>query len=157
MHRLVVVAALFAAACHPAGSPQLRVLGMHAADTQRVVFVQVTNPAGQAMRLTKLDYTFEASGSTVSTGELSLSRDVPADSTVVVEVPTRRRVDPRQAAQARRHADGPPGRARAHVPGRGAGHAVTSDASAFGDALCICPASVRSSAPAISAAIAVHE
>ena len=60
---------------------------MHAADTQRVVFVQVTNPAGQAMRLTKLDYTFEASGSTVSTGELSLSRDVPADSTVVVEVP----------------------------------------------------------------------
>ena len=87
MHRLVVVAALVAAACHPAGSPQLRVLGMHAADTQRVVFVQVTNPAGQAMRLTKLDYTFEASGSTVSTGELSLSRDVPADSTVVVEVP----------------------------------------------------------------------
>lgn len=89
MHRFAAVALLtaLAAACHPAGSPELRVLGMHAADTQRVVFVQVTNPASQAMRLTKLDYTFEASGEKVSTGELPLSRDLPADSTVVVEVP----------------------------------------------------------------------
>jgi len=89
MYRFAVLAALtvIATACHPAGSPELRVLGVHSADTQRVVFVQVTNPASQAMRLTKLDYTFEASGATVSTGELPLSRDLPADSTVVVEVP----------------------------------------------------------------------
>ena len=60
---------------------------MHDADAQHVVFVQVTNPASQAMRLTKLEYKFEASGSTVSTGEVPLSRDLPADSTVVVEVP----------------------------------------------------------------------
>jgi hypothetical protein len=88
MYRLagfVVVAALVG--CHAGGSPQLRVLGMHDADAQQVVFVQVTNPAGRAMRLTKLEYKFEASGSTVSTGEVPLSRDLPADSTVVVEVP----------------------------------------------------------------------
>jgi LEA14-like dessication related protein len=60
---------------------------MHDSDAQQVVFVQVTNPAGQALRLTKLEYKFEASGATVSTGEVPLSRDVPADSTIVVEVP----------------------------------------------------------------------
>jgi LEA14-like dessication related protein len=81
------LAVVTAAACHAGGSPELRVLGMHDSDAQQVVFVQVTNPAGQAMRLTKLEYKFEASGATVSTGEMSLSRDVPADSTVVVEVP----------------------------------------------------------------------
>ncbi len=86
MYRLVVLA-VFAAACHAGGSPELRVLGMHDADAQQVVFVQVTNPAGQAMRLTKLEYKFEASGETVSTGEVPLARDVPADSTIVVEVP----------------------------------------------------------------------
>jgi hypothetical protein len=86
MYRLVVLAVL-AAACHAGGSPELRVLGMHDADSQQVVFVQVTNPAGQAMRLTKLEYKFEASGETVSTGEVPLARDVPADSTIVVEVP----------------------------------------------------------------------
>ena len=52
-----------------------------------MVFVQVTNPASQPMRLTKLEYAFAASGQTVSTGEVALSRDVPANSTVVVEVP----------------------------------------------------------------------
>src|SRR6185437_10943215 len=88
MYRLAGFA-VFAAlvGCHAGGSPQLRVLGMHDADTQQVVFVQVTNPASQGMRLTRLEYKFEASGSTVSMGEVPLSRDLPADSTVVVEVP----------------------------------------------------------------------
>ena len=87
MHRLAVALAVVTAACHAGGSPELRVLGMHDSDAQQVVFVQVTNPASHAMRLTKLEYKFEASGATVSTGEVPLSRDVPADSTVVVEVP----------------------------------------------------------------------
>jgi LEA14-like dessication related protein len=52
-----------------------------------VVFVQVTNPASHPMRLTKLEYQFAAQGTTVSTGELALSRDIPGNSTVVVEVP----------------------------------------------------------------------
>jgi LEA14-like dessication related protein len=52
-----------------------------------VVFVQVTNPASAPMRLTKLEYVFAAQGTTVSTGELALARDVPGNSTVVVEVP----------------------------------------------------------------------
>ena len=77
-----------AAACHAGGSPELRVLGMHDNPAaQQVVFVQVTNPASHAMRLTKLEYTFAASGATVSAGEVPLARDVPGDSTVVVEVP----------------------------------------------------------------------
>jgi LEA14-like dessication related protein len=83
---LLVVAAL--AACHPGKTPELRVLGVHDAPlAHEVVFVQVTNPANQSMRLQKLEYTFAADGATVSTGELDLERDVAAGSTVVVEVP----------------------------------------------------------------------
>jgi hypothetical protein len=82
---LLVAAAL--AACHP-GNPELRVLGVHDAPlAHEVVFVQVSNPANQSMRLQKLDYTFAADGATVSTGSLDLERDVAAGSTVVVEVP----------------------------------------------------------------------
>lgn len=39
------------------------------------------------MRLTKLEYTFAAAGNTVSTGQVQLERDVPANATIVVEVP----------------------------------------------------------------------
>jgi LEA14-like dessication related protein len=84
---LAVAFVALGAACHAGGSPELRVLGLRNADDERVVFVQVTNPAAQSMRLTKLEYTFEASGHNVSAGELPLSRDVPSDSTVVLEVP----------------------------------------------------------------------
>jgi hypothetical protein len=87
MYRLLICLALLASACHAHSSPQLRVLGIHDATSREVVFVQVTNPAATAMRLTKLDYTFAASGQTVSSGEVPLARDVPAGSTVVVEVP----------------------------------------------------------------------
>lgn len=75
------------AGCHTGKSPELRVLGVHDAVAHEVVFVQVSNPAKQAMRLTKLTYTFAASGGTVATGEMPLQRDVPAGSAVVVEVP----------------------------------------------------------------------
>src|SRR5579862_7144928 len=82
---LLVVAAL--AACHAGKPPELRVLGVHDGTAQQVVFVQVTNPASHTMRLTKLEYTFAADGATVSTGEVPLEREIPAGSTIVVEVP----------------------------------------------------------------------
>ena len=85
---LILTCAAALAACHPAKSPELRVLGVQdAARRHEVVFVQVTNPASAPMRLTKLDYTFAADGATVATGELPLERDVPAGEAIVVEVP----------------------------------------------------------------------
>ena len=86
MFRLLVCLALIAG-CHAAKSPELRVLGLHDAPAREVVFVQVTNPESKPMRLTRLEYKFAAAGATVSTGNLSLERDVPAGAAVVVEVP----------------------------------------------------------------------
>ncbi len=83
---LSIGALSLAAGCHPVKPPELQVLGVH--DTgHQVVFVQVTNPADRPMHLTKIEYKFAADGATVSTGEVPLSRDVPAEGTVVVEVP----------------------------------------------------------------------
>ncbi|MBV8762665.1 MAG: LEA type 2 family protein [Deltaproteobacteria bacterium] len=86
MYRLLICLALLAG-CHAHTSPQLRVLGVHDAPAREVVFVQVTNPASSPMRLTKLEYTFAAAGTTLSAGEVPLERDVPAGAAVVVEVP----------------------------------------------------------------------
>jgi LEA14-like dessication related protein len=79
--------ALAAAGCHSVKSPELRVVGVHEEPRHDVVFVQVTNPASHAMRLTKLEYTFAADGAKVSEGEVSLAREVPAGAAVVVEIP----------------------------------------------------------------------
>ena len=73
--------------CHAGQSPELRVVGVHEQLRHDVVFVQVTNPASHPMRLTKLEYTFAAEGATVSEGEVSLAREVPAGAAVVVEIP----------------------------------------------------------------------
>jgi hypothetical protein len=86
MYRFLLCLALLGA-CHAAKSPELRVLGLHEAPASEVVFVQVTNPESKPMRLTRLEYKFAAAGTTVSTGELPLERDVPAGAAVVVEVP----------------------------------------------------------------------
>jgi len=75
------------AGCATTRSPELRVLGVHEEPRHEVVFVQVTNPARLPMRLTKLQYRFAAGRTTISEGELELSRDVPAGEAVVVEVP----------------------------------------------------------------------
>ncbi len=88
LRSLVLVLALgTVGGCHAAGSPELRVLGVQEASRHDVVFVQVTNPASHAMRLTKLEYTFAAGGATVSEGEVALAREVPAGAAVVVEIP----------------------------------------------------------------------
>jgi hypothetical protein len=86
-HLLCLLVGLAIAACNVGTSPQLQVLDVDKASADEVVFIQVTNPARQVMRLTKLVYTFAADGTTVSTGELALARDVPAGSAVVVEIP----------------------------------------------------------------------
>lgn len=81
---------LFAfAACRPAKTPELRVLGMGAPTAASQVFVQVTNPANRPLRLTKLEYTFASasSGEMLSRGEVELHREVPAGAAVIVEVP----------------------------------------------------------------------
>jgi hypothetical protein len=83
---LVGVAAL--AACHGGRGPEMRVIGVHDAAPHEVVFVQVTNPASHSMRLTKLEYTFDAdTGKQVASGEVELAREVPAGEAVIVEVP----------------------------------------------------------------------
>lgn len=76
-----------AAGCATTKGPELRVIGVEEARRHEVVFVQVTNSARRPMRLTRLEYTFAAQGSTVSTGSVALARDVPAGAAVVVEVP----------------------------------------------------------------------
>jgi LEA14-like dessication related protein len=76
-----------AAGCVGSTSPELRVLGVHEQLRHDIVFVQVTNPARHTMRLTKLEYRFAADGGTVSAGEMSLAREVPAGATTVVEIP----------------------------------------------------------------------
>jgi LEA14-like dessication related protein len=73
--------------CHSGKSPELRVLGVHEEPRHDVVFVQVTNPASHAMRLTRLEYTFAADGAKLSEGTLALAREVPAGAAVVVEIP----------------------------------------------------------------------
>jgi LEA14-like dessication related protein len=92
VHRLHTAALLVFAlglvgGCRGSTSPELRVVGVHEALRHDVVFMQVTNPASHAMRLTKLEYTFAADGATVSEGEVSLAREVPAGAAVVVEIP----------------------------------------------------------------------
>ena len=87
MLRFVLLLGLAVAACTPAKSPELRVIGVHEATRHEVVFVQVTNPAARPMKLTKLEYTFAAAGSKISEGEVELHRDVPPNAAIVVEVP----------------------------------------------------------------------
>ncbi|MBA3462657.1 MAG: LEA type 2 family protein [Deltaproteobacteria bacterium] len=84
---LLIATVLGATACQSARTPELTVLGVREAARHEVVFLQVTNPASRTMRLTKLEYTFASQGERVSSGEVSLSRDVPAGAAVVVEVP----------------------------------------------------------------------
>lgn len=88
--RLAVALALglaVASGCRAAPSPELRVLGVHDQARREVVFVQVSNPARRAMRLTKLTYSFAADGATLSQGEVALAREVPAGEAVVLEIP----------------------------------------------------------------------
>jgi hypothetical protein len=85
-HNLLLSVALALTGC-ASGSPELRVVGLHQEPLHDVVFVEVTNSASHVMRLTKLAYTFAADGAKVSEGEVALAREVPAGTSIVVEVP----------------------------------------------------------------------
>lgn len=82
-----IVLAVALAACSPTTSPALSVVGIHENASREVVFVQVTNPARQPMRITKLQYTFAAEGRTTYAGEVRLSREIQPGGAAVVEVP----------------------------------------------------------------------
>lgn len=84
---VVALGTLSAAACHPAKSPKLEVIGVQEARRHEVVFVQVTNPASRPMRLTRLEYTFASEGTQVAQGEVPLYRELAAGAAMVVEVP----------------------------------------------------------------------
>src|SRR3982750_4023620 len=90
MLRAVFIASLvaLAAGCHTgASSPEVRVLGVHQAPAS-LVFVQVSNPAQRPMRLEKLQYVFaSSSGTTISEGEMPLSREIPAGAVTVLDIP----------------------------------------------------------------------
>jgi hypothetical protein len=85
--RFLIALAFTVTACTPVKSPELHVIGVKSAPRHESVFVQVTNPTKRPMQLTKLEYVFAAGSSTLSTGELALSRGVPANSAIVVEIP----------------------------------------------------------------------
>lgn len=87
MRAVVLCIVVAIAACTATKAPDVRVIGVVDAPRNEVVFVQVTNPAKRALRLTKLEYKFAAGHSTISEGELVLARDVPAGAAIVVEVP----------------------------------------------------------------------
>src|SRR4051812_18767420 len=88
MLRSALFASLVAlAACHTGASPEVRVLGVHQAPASHV-FVQVTNPAQRPMHLEKLEYVFaSSSGTTISEGEMPLSREIPAGAVTVLDIP----------------------------------------------------------------------
>ncbi len=82
------------AGCYAAAAPQLTVLGVQQSvrPRQQVVFVQITNRVGRPLRVQRLDYTFASSHAMTpawqpQVGELLVARDIPAGSTVVLEVP----------------------------------------------------------------------
>lgn len=82
-----LLATLLLVGCASGRGPELRVVGVNNVLRHEVVFVQVTNPAKRAMRLTKLEYVFATGGTKVSEGEVELAREVPAGQAIVVEVP----------------------------------------------------------------------
>ena len=88
----VVTSLLLLAAC-AAPSPQVKVLGVSEATTppqparELVVFVEVVNPTAHDLRLTRLEYRLKADQWIDSDGHVPITRDVAADSSMVVEIP----------------------------------------------------------------------
>jgi hypothetical protein len=96
---LVLAALSLGVGCHAGGSPKLTLIGVHGRAAGEVVLVQVTNPATRPLRLTRLEYTFAAAGTTISQGDVELSRDVDPGAAVVVEVPIERPAGADDSAQ----------------------------------------------------------
>jgi LEA14-like dessication related protein len=98
LSRAAIAGALVLAACGASQQPQLKVLSVensaitHAGQAaDRVLFVEVVNPAARPLELHRLQYRFEPSvyvaGVEAVHGEVLLSRIVDPGAAVVVEVP----------------------------------------------------------------------
>lgn len=80
-------------------APQVKMLGVTEPSAQvaraehqdrtLVLFLEVVNPSDLSLRLSRLEYRFQASPWFSTVGEVALSRAVGADSAAVVEVPVR--------------------------------------------------------------------
>jgi hypothetical protein len=89
---LVLAGTLLVAAC--AGpSPQVKVLGAEQGRVHRpgarvlTVFVEVVNPTGRDLALSRLEYDFQAKDVFAERGHVDLDRRIGAGSTAVVEIP----------------------------------------------------------------------
>lgn len=79
------------AACGASSSPRINVLGVQ--QTNRAprqtltVFVEVVNPTGQNIKLSRLEYQVRAARWFETQGEVQLTREIAAESSAVVEIP----------------------------------------------------------------------
>lgn len=74
-----------------ASSPRVTVLGVEQAQTaprrSLLVFVEVVNPTGRDLRLSRLEYKVRADSWFETSGQVRVERDVGAGSSAVVEIP----------------------------------------------------------------------
>jgi hypothetical protein len=88
---LSIVTSLVVACAGPA--PQIKVLGVSetgsrpAPTRELVVFVEVVNPTAHHLRLSRLEYRLKAHQWIDSDGHVPITREVAADSSMVVEIP----------------------------------------------------------------------
>jgi hypothetical protein len=86
---LLVVAASLGAGCAGSRSPRINVLGVEQApQAQRslLVFVEVVNPTGRDLTLSRLEYRVRAERWFESQGQVRLARQIGAQSSAVVEI-----------------------------------------------------------------------
>jgi hypothetical protein len=90
LHALSVAAFVLVAGCATA-SPRVQVLGVEQVRSSPqqtlVVFVEVVNPSGRDLRLSRMEYRVHADSWFDSSGQVVLSREVGAGSSAVVEIP----------------------------------------------------------------------
>lgn len=92
LFRALTLAGLIAvAACGASTSPRVNVLGVqqtNSAPRQTLtVFVEVVNPTGQNLKLSRLEYQVRADAWFDTQGAVRLSREIGAQSSAVVEIP----------------------------------------------------------------------
>lgn len=89
--RAVALAGFVLAGCGASTSPRVNVLGVQ--QTNRAprqtltVFVEVVNPTGQSLTLSRLEYRVRAGSWFETQGEVRVTREIGAESSAVVEIP----------------------------------------------------------------------
>jgi hypothetical protein len=91
LHALGLALAAILGACGAHNSPRVSVLGVQESNAapraSLVVFVEVVNPTSRALTLSRLEYRVRARSWFESAGKVSLSRQVGAESSTIVEIP----------------------------------------------------------------------